>query len=95
MSVLGTLEGNGTLLVLDKRYDDIPYAIIVTQRGLIKQAIGTITFPSITVGNAAFQAGSAILQIKGGNTVDLIVTRFGPPNMVAEVAVSGPVPGFS
>lgn len=94
MSVLGTLEGTGTLLVLGQRFDDIPYNVVVTQSRQLKQASGTVTFPSISVGMTAFEAGSAVLQLRGGKTIDIIVTRFSPPNMEAEIVVSGAVPGY-
>lgn len=92
MRRLGAVSGRGTA-VYDDQTAIVDYEIAVYAEGGLKSARGSIGAPWRTL-NDVFRSKAAKLTLESGGSVDFFITRYGAPDDVAEIVVSGPVPGF-
>jgi hypothetical protein len=91
---LGKLTGRGRVIVHSKPVGSISYWIDVWHDNPPhgRQGADGWAEGDLAVLQAVFDADSATLELQYGNTVSFRITRlFGAR---AEIAVSGPVPGF-
>lgn len=93
MRHLGTLDGNGRLEVKGVAVGNIDYSIDVwiDDGSRFKTASGSANGDYRAL-DQLFNAGAGKLHLANGGTVNVAVTHLDQSG--AEIAISGPVPGF-
>ena len=93
MRLLGTLTGTGTVEVDGKERGPINYSIDVHINDATRKkwAYG-VAGGDLKALTTAFNAGSAVLHLQNGGTVNVLVTKISM--RVADLSVKGLVPGF-
>ena len=96
MTPPGEVRGVGTLTIGNVLYTGVRYRIWFLQNA----ATGASKAAGIIVANrpvlsAAADGHAHTLRLEDGNHIAITVTRYFPGATIADIRVSGPVPGFS
>ena len=93
------IHGVGALIVDGQRYHDVQYRIEVKRNGPTRlKALGVLTTLRENMSGmvAALSAGVAHIELKGGDVIQIAVSRMrfpsDPPSFEFEAA--GPLPGY-
>jgi hypothetical protein len=93
MSQIGTLTGTGRVHVDGKFIGGAYYDIEVRKPRFVIEADGTIKAERATITKIR-DAGGADLELEDGGKIRILVQRWNLMDERADVAVSGPIPGF-
>jgi hypothetical protein len=91
MARLGTLKGNGVLVIDQLRIDPITYWFDVDLKDGVRSADGRITGDRHGL-EAAAKAPSIQLQMQDGSTMAIRITELDPHG--ARAVTTGRIPGF-
>jgi hypothetical protein len=94
MTLLGNLIGQGTAIVGQKQYENIPYCISVSQANHLKSGAGRIEMASMHDAMDVFRSSTLTLELRTGDRVDLIGVVAIEPSTVIAVRTFGPIPGY-
>jgi hypothetical protein len=94
MNRLGTISGTGRVSVGGVDVGEAQYAIAVFQSGQMKDAHGTIRAGEDLIWEVYQASDQALLQLENGGVVKFLVTNSSAGSGLADIAISGPVPGF-
>ena len=93
MRHLGTLSGTGQARIGDELVGPIGYTIRVYRDRNLKDGRGEITAEEPAI-HKIFEAGSAILELEGGGSVEILVSHWDVMSGTADIRTSGPIPGY-
>lgn len=89
---IGGIHGKGQAHFKGKSAE-IEYNVSVYDDGYLKHGNGTVRAPWKVL-MEMMNANEAQLELRDGERMTFMVKRFSPPEDVADIVVSGPVPGF-
>jgi len=94
MTHLGTLEGEGHLVIENTDTAPIRYTINVWRDGSGMKTAGGQIMADYHVLIRAFNKRQFEIRLDNGSSVHAFIDYYQPPEASADIQITGPVPGF-
>lgn len=94
MSHLGTLTGNGRIIINSQDIGEVEYRIYVYKPNALIEGHGRIAATSSVIHQIS-SSQKTTLKLSDGNTVEIVTPSWDVRSGMADILTSGPIPGYS